>query len=150
MFRDGLFPAKRIGRLIFAAYEDVKCVVTEGASSVARVDRAIKAAVEKPEIDVAKSEEEARRHLHSARTPKELRERKKEVQERAWDLMRQYEKKLDDGTPNPNHNKILADRRWSPWCRSRQLRQIQYHTVKANSAGADLRNSHSSTLESPT
>ena len=38
MVRDGLFPTKRIGRLIFAKYEDVKREVTEGAYARAAVE----------------------------------------------------------------------------------------------------------------
>jgi hypothetical protein len=107
LVREGLFPAKRVGRLIFATYEDVRRVVTEGAVAQAKVNRAIERAAEGPEAGAIDSEGEARRYLSSARTPAELRQRKKEIQAKGWDLERKYRQKLDNGRRNPNFDKTL-------------------------------------------
>lgn len=115
MYRDGLFPAKRLGRLIFAAYEDVKRVVTEGAAARAPVERVVDAAVADPEHDAPMSVESARTYLETARTKKERQDRKKEVQAIATDLMRKYDPTLEDGRPNPNHDKKLSEHAMSLW-----------------------------------
>lgn len=105
MARDGLFPVKRMGRLIFAAYDDVKRAVTEGAVARSRVEKAIEAAVDEPESDAPMSIDAAHSYLESARTSQEQRERKKEIEAKAWELMHAYGEKLDDDTPNPKHHK---------------------------------------------
>ncbi len=48
MVREGLFPVKRLGHLILAAYADVKRAVTEGATSQARADRAGRPSIAAP------------------------------------------------------------------------------------------------------
>jgi hypothetical protein len=105
--RDGLLPSKRVGRLIFVTYDDVRRVVTEGAVARERVEKAVERAVEQPSGEVMPSEGETRRYLCSARTPAELRQRKKEIQARGWELERKYGQKLDNGRRNPNYDKTL-------------------------------------------
>lgn len=109
MVRDGLFPTKRIGRLIFAAYEDVKRAVTEGAVARRRVAEAIQRVVEEPEAEPAMSVDAARAYLDSSRTPVERRERKKDIEAKAWELMQKYGAKVDDDSPNPKHNQALYE-----------------------------------------
>lgn len=100
MARDGLFPTRRIGRLIVAAYKDVKRAVTEGATAQEKLRRASKA-VRTDEKLVPISTEAAETDVESSRTPREFRERKREITEGAWDLVRAFEPKLEDGSPNP-------------------------------------------------
>ncbi len=109
LVRNGQFPTKRIGRLVFAAYDDVKRAVTEGASTHARVPRAAVSTEKKPDADAPMSIEEAASYLDSAQTPKERRERKKEIGDRAWQLFSKYDAKLDNGAPNPNYNKAMVN-----------------------------------------
>ncbi len=77
MYRDGLFPAKRLGRLIFAAYDDVKHAVTAGAVARAKVEQAIEAAVVDPEHDAPMSIESARTYPDMLRSY---------IPDRAWDV----------------------------------------------------------------
>jgi hypothetical protein len=109
MVREGLFPVKKIGRLIFAAYDDVKRAVTEGAVARSRVEKAVEAAIAEPEKAAPMSIEAARTYFESARTPRERRERKREIEATAWKLWRTYDEKLADGSPNPKYDKALVD-----------------------------------------
>lgn len=109
MARNGVFPSKRIGHMVFAAYDDVKRAVTDGAARRKQPDEAVRSAVTDPEVKVVMSADAALRYLASARTPREKRERKKEVSSLAWELMTGNEPTLADGSPNPKHDKGRYD-----------------------------------------
>jgi hypothetical protein len=107
MVRDGLFPAKRVSQLVFAAYEDVRRAVTEGAVARTTMERAVERTVEELKIDELTSEDEARRYLTAARTPAELGQRKREVAAKGRELERKYGRKLDNGRRNQSYDKTL-------------------------------------------
>ncbi len=109
MVRDGLIPTKRIGKLIFAAYEDVKRVVTEGAVAQTRVEKTLKAAVADPVTQGPMSVDAAQAYLDAAGAPREQRQRRKDIGAKAWELMHAHGKKLDDDSPNPKHNEALYE-----------------------------------------
>jgi hypothetical protein len=109
MARDGLFPTKKIRRLIFAAYNDVKRVLTEGAVARSRVNEALAEAAAAPEPDPIMTAASAHAYLDSARSPQEQRARKQELEAQASETMSAYGPKLDDGSPNPKHDKRLYE-----------------------------------------
>lgn len=106
MVRDGFFPTKRIGRLIVASYDDVKRALTEGAVARAQLHDAVKSAETKEDKEPM-SVEAARAYMQSSRTKAEERERKKEIDAIASELLHKYGETLDDDSPNPNHDPRL-------------------------------------------
>ena len=108
MASDGMFPVKKLGREMFAAYEDVRRVVTEGAVARARVQRAVERAASEPVVAGPMSLREAYQYMDSSRDRRELRARKGEVAEMGGELSRRYGKTLPDGTPNTDANEELA------------------------------------------
>jgi hypothetical protein len=109
MARDGLFPTKKIGRLIFATYEDIRRVLAEGAVARVRLNKDLAEAAAAPEQDPIMTASAAHAYLESARNAQEQRARKKELEAQASDAMNAYGPKLDDGSPNPKHDKRLYD-----------------------------------------
>ena len=107
MVTDGLFAAKRIGRLVFSRYEDVKRALTEGATARTKLEKASSPRTVK-EAPI-RSLEAARLYLEMARSPRERRERKTEIEEKAWELIQTYGEKLSDDSSNPRHDKMLYD-----------------------------------------
>ena len=107
MVRDGLFPTKRIGRLIFASYDDVKRAVTEGAVAQERVQKAVELAERHPD-EAPMSVEAALAYVASGRTLTEERARQQEIQRLAFDLSSKYGEKLDDESPNPHYDARLS------------------------------------------
>jgi hypothetical protein len=108
MVRDGMLPAKRIGHMIFVAYDDVRRVVTEGAEARQRVTHDLTRAVEGEE-DAPMSIEAAKEYLASARTMSEFRERRKEIERESHELTRKWSPTLDDESPNPAYDERLYD-----------------------------------------
>lgn len=109
LVRDGLIPAKRVGRLIFASYDDVRRVLTEGAAAKARFESKLKSATSSSAKERPMSIDSAQAYLHSARTRREKRDREKEIAAKAWELMGAYGSKLDDNSPNPKHDEALFE-----------------------------------------
>ena len=107
MVLDGLFPTKRMGRLIFASYDDVRRAVTEGAVAQDRVRKAIESTERHPD-DAPMSVEAALSYVASARTPAEKRAREHDIQEIAFELSGKYGEKLDDDSPNPQYDARLS------------------------------------------
>lgn len=118
MVRDGLFPVKKIGKTIFASYDDVKRVVTEGAVARARVDRAVDHDAADPEA-LPMGPEEVVRYIDAARTPKEAKERRDSIRQMIHELHVRYDETLQDGSPNPNHNvrmqELASELRIASW-----------------------------------
>ena len=117
MARDGLFPVKRIGRLLFASYDSVRNAVTQGAEQRARFTRAIDAAAREPAKEPI-AIEEATRYMETAVTPREFRQRRDEINAIASDLLSKFDEKLEDGSPNPNYDKRLHDHAYSLYYRA--------------------------------
>lgn len=108
MIKDGLFPFKKMGRLKIAMYEDVRRVATEGAAAktcIAHVARRM-STLTRPDPQL---HAECERYLESARSRRELRERKTEVLNLGGDISFEHRPTLDDGEPNPNADKALFD-----------------------------------------
>lgn len=111
MIRDGLFPARKIGRLLFAAYDDVKLAVTTGAvgtrlASRSSLDEANDEAVAEevvgylaPTSVVASSVRVSKGAAKS--------EPQRATADLAWELIRAYGEKLPDGSTNPGHDAAL-------------------------------------------
>jgi hypothetical protein len=108
LVRDGRIAVTKLGQLRVAAYEDVRRVLTEGAEARARIQRAVRPAAEQPP-DPDQVLEDATRYLDSAPTSREARQRKQEIQARAWELDRLYRGQLPDGSPNPQANHDLYE-----------------------------------------
>ena len=108
MASDGMFPVKKVGRELFASYEDVRRVVTEGAVARAKVQRAVERAASQPAVAGPMSLREAYQFMDSSRDPRELRARKREVAQLGGELRRRYGETLPDGTPNTERNEELA------------------------------------------
>ncbi len=108
MVRDGFFPVKKIGKTIFASYDDVKRVVTEGAVARSKVDKALAHDAAAPEA-LPMGPEEVTQYIEAARTPKEAKERSDEVWKMFRELHVKYGETLDDGSPNPNHNERMLE-----------------------------------------
>lgn len=108
MASEGMFPVKKVGRELFAAYEDVRRVVTEGAVARAKVQRAVERAESEPAVAGPMSLREAYRYMDSSRDKGELRARKREVAEMGGELRRRYGRTLPHDTPNPEFNEELA------------------------------------------
>jgi len=108
MAREGLFPTKRVGRLIFAKYGDVLAAVTEGAEAQRHFTGVVEQVEGAPlQDDPPRTFDEAVAFIDGARTPSEQRERKRQVLEQGWRLENAYCRILDDGSPNPKHDKKL-------------------------------------------
>ena len=118
MVRDGMFPVKKIGKTIFASYEDVKRVVTEGAVARSKVDKALAHDAAAPEA-LPMGPEEVTRYIEAARTPKEENERRDSIRQMIHELHARYDETLEDGSPNPNHNlrmqKLASELRIASW-----------------------------------
>jgi hypothetical protein len=100
--RDGVFPTKRIGRTVFAAYDDVKRVLVADAATREQFLRSFKTVDETPNELSLKA---AIAYLDGARTRDERRKRSAEVSSKAWVIVRRYNEKLADGSPNPDYDK---------------------------------------------
>lgn len=107
MVRAGRFPAKRIGKLLFASYKDVRRVVTEGAEAQVRGREALSRKETADDLDAAVAE--ALRYIEAAATTRETRARKREVAGRGWQLVAAHEEVGPDGTRNPGWDQRLYD-----------------------------------------
>ena len=105
MIREGLFPARKIGRLFFAAYDDVKLAVTKGAIGT-HSRLATLGSFEEPKAEEVA--EEVVGYLTPSNAVGAKRERRQATADDAWDLIRAYGEKLADGSPNPKHDAALG------------------------------------------
>ena len=85
--REGLFPTKLVKQLRFAKYEDVLRCVTEGASAERRFRRKVVEPKDKPDPDLY---DECVAYVGASRSPRERRERNKEVRAKGMELQYQY------------------------------------------------------------
>ena len=110
LVRGGRIAAKKLGKLQVAAYEDVRRVLTEGAELRSRIQRAVEpAAKQPPPPDPEELVETALRYIQSGKTPKEVKQRRKEIGDQGMDMMVRYDATLEDGSANPEANQALHD-----------------------------------------
>ncbi|MFI5297519.1 MAG: hypothetical protein ACHREM_05420 [Polyangiales bacterium] len=108
LVRDGRLSAKRLGHLIVVDYEEIRRVLTDGAE----VRKPLKRDVEKVEVapdDEPMSIAAAEAYMSTAMSTAERKTRKQEVLDLAGDLAVRYGPTLEDGSPNPNHDKRLFE-----------------------------------------
>jgi hypothetical protein len=115
MVREGAFPTKKVGRLIFAAYDDVRRAVTSEAQERGHAKSALQASNANGEMEPPPSLRAAREYVDTAPTRREKLRREREIASRAWAIMAEYDEKLDDGSPNPKRHKSWYDHGMNLW-----------------------------------
>lgn len=119
MARAGLFPTKRIGRLVFARFADVLRALTEDAEARAHVEKSrartaatgtnSRSAKRPTEAELLHEIAEAQRYVSTARSRAEVKARREELRTRAGALARQNQKTLADGSQNPDFDGRLDE-----------------------------------------